>query len=211
MQSNTAVMTAHTLAEAAWPVRESSKWLRAAVLVVAGALFLTLCAKIQVPLRPVPMTMQTFGVLVIAAAYGWPLGAGSVLLYLAAGFIGLPVFAGAAVPGPAYFMGPTGGFLIGFLVAAQVVGWLCERHRWDRSFVTTAVAMAVGSAVIYAIGVLWLYVVFAFVREAAGWDLMRAFNVAMKPFLVGDLLKLLLATALLPLAWKLVQGFRKGS
>lgn len=209
MHTDTAVMTsASTLAEAAWPVRESSKRVRAAVLVVVGALLLTLCAKIQVPLRPVPMTMQTFGVLVIGAVYGFRLGAASVLLYLEAGFVGLPVFAGAAVLGPAYFMGPTGGFLVGFLAAAAVVGWLCERNRWDRNFVTTAVAMAIGSAVIYAIGVLWLYVVFAFVREAAGWDLMRAFNVAMKPFLIGDLLKLLLATALLPLTWKAVQRFR---
>ena len=118
MQTTVASMS---LAEAAWPARENNKIVRSAVLLVAGVAFMTLCAKIQVPMWPVPMTMQTFGALVIGAAYGWPLGAVTVLGYLAAGFVGLPVFSGAAVLGPAYFLGATAGYLYGFVVAAGIV------------------------------------------------------------------------------------------
>ena len=197
-----------SLAEAAWPAREGNKLLRSAVLVVVGVAFMTLCAKIQVPMWPVPMTMQTFGALVIGAAYGWPLGALTVLGYLASGFVGLPVFAGAAVPGPAYFLGTTAGYLDGFVVAAAIVGWLCEKRYWDRSPATAALAMLIGSAVIYAFGVAWLYTVLVVIRAVPGWDIMRVLNEGMIQFLVGDLVKLLLAAALLPVAWTVVRRFR---
>ncbi len=205
MQTNVASMS---LAEAAWPAREGNKLLRSAVLVVAGVAFMTLCAKIQVPMWPVPMTMQTFGALVIGAAYGWPLGAVTVLGYLAAGFFGLPVFSGAAVPGPAYFLGTTAGYLYGFVAAAGIVGWLCERRFWDRSPVTAGLAMLIGSAVIYVFGLAWLYTVLVAIRGVAGWDMLRVLNAGMIPFLVGDLVKLLLAAALLPIAWNVVRRFR---
>ena len=145
--------------------------------------------------------MQTFGALVIGAAYGWPLGAVTVLGYLAAGFFGLPVFSGAAVPGPAYFLGNTAGYLYGFVAAAGIVGWLCERRFWDRSPVTAGLAMLIGSAVIYVFGLAWLYTVLVA-------DMLRVLNAGMIPFLVGDLVKLLLAAALLPIAWNVVRRFR---
>lgn len=205
MQTTVASMS---LAEAAWPARENNKIVRSAVLLVAGVAFMTLCAKIQVPMWPVPMTMQTFGALVIGAAYGWPLGAVTVLAYLAAGFFGLPVFSGAAVPGPAYFLGTTAGYLYGFVVAAGLVGWLCERRGWDRSPLTAGAAMFLGSAVIYVFGLTWLYTVLAVIRGAAGWDIARVLNAGMVPFLAGDLVKLLLAAALLPMAWKVARRIR---
>ncbi len=215
MQSNTAALTAPTLIDAAWPARGGSTLVRSAILAIAGSILLALCAKIQVPMIPVPMTMQTFGVLAIGAAYGWPLGAVTVLLYLAEGFVGLPVFAcanaAAVCSGPAYFAGTTGGYLIGFVVAAGLVGWLCQRHQWDRVPVKAAGAMILGNLVIYAFGLIWLHTLLGSIRGVAGWTLLRTWNAGAANFLVGDLVKILLAAALLPLAWKLVQRFRTGS
>ena len=114
-----------TLAEALWPA-SSGDVLRNGLLVVAGSLLLTLSAKINVPFYPVPMTMQTLAALVIGVAFGWRLGAATVTFYLVQGAFGLPVFAGTPEKGIglAYLMGPTGGYLIGFAVAAALVGWL---------------------------------------------------------------------------------------
>src|SRR5690606_16484525 len=118
-----------TLAESLWPAQAAPAWLRNMLLAVGGSLLLTLSAKINVPFYPVPMTMQTFAVLLIGAAFGWRLGTATVLLYLAQGAAGLPVFAGTPEKGIGllYLMGPTGGYLVGFAVAAAVVGWLAER------------------------------------------------------------------------------------
>jgi biotin transport system substrate-specific component len=213
VQTNSAVMTAPTLIDAAWPAQSSL--MRSVILAVAGSAFLALCAKIQVPMIPVPMTMQTFGVLAIGAAYGWPLGAITVMLYLAEGFVGLPVFACAAnaavCGGPAYFAGPTGGYLVGFVVAAGVVGWLCERHHWDRKPIQAAGAMILGNLVIYAFGLAWLHTLFGTIRGVANWTFARTWAAGAANFLYGDLVKIVLAAALLPLAWTLVQRFRRGS
>src|SRR3954468_9759565 len=112
------------------------------VLVVAGAALLTLSAKIKLPLPYVPMTLQTLVVLMIGAAYGWRLGVAAVLAYLAEGAIGLPVFAGP-VGGLAPLVGPTAGYLCGFVLAALATGWLSQRG-WDRSVVWLFVAMGIG-------------------------------------------------------------------
>lgn len=205
-------MTADTLADAAWPL----PYVRMAILAIAGSALLALLAKIQipVPMSPVPMTMQTFGVLALAAAYGWPLGAVTVALYLAEGFVGLPVFAcyppAAVCSGPAYFAGATGGYLIGFVVAAGLVGWLCQTRQWDRQPIKAAAAMVLGNLVIYAFGLAWLHTLFGTIRGVAGWTLLRTWNAGAANFLIGDLVKVLLAAALLPLAWKAVQRFRSG-
>jgi biotin transport system substrate-specific component len=114
-----------TLADALWSPAAGSTTVRAIVLAVIGSILLTISAKIQVPFWPVPMTIQTFVVLVLGVAYGWRLAGATVLLYLAQGALGLPVF--AAGGGLAYMAGPTGGYLVGFLLAALVVGWLAER------------------------------------------------------------------------------------
>ena len=166
--------------------------LRNIVLVLAGTALLAISAKIQVPSYPVPMTMQTFAVLVIGMAYGWRLGGLTVLAYLAAGAVGLPVF--SAGGGLAYFAGPTGGYLVGFLVSAIVVGALASL-KWDRNVFTTLLAMTIGTAIIFGFGAAWLSVL-------AGPEVAIAQGVM--PFLIGAVIKIALAAAVLPAAWRLL-------
>jgi biotin transport system substrate-specific component len=177
--------------------------LRNVVLAIAGSLALWLSAKLQVPFDPVPMTMQTFVVLVIGTTFGWRLGAATVALYLAEGALGLPVFAGTPEKGIglAYMAGPTGGYLLGYLPAAALCGFLANRG-WDRRIVTTALSMLLGTVVIYAFGLSWLGAVVGWDQPVLAWGL--------TPFILGDLLKLALAAAVLPLAWKLVGHPGKG-
>ena len=134
------------------------------VFAVGGSLALWASAKLQVPFYPVPLTMQTFVVLMIGMIAGSRLGAATVALYLLEGACGLPVFAGTPVKGIglAYMIGPTGGYLVGHLLAAATCGWLAERG-WGRNIGTTAAAMLCGNALIYLPGLLWLGTVL-------GWD-----------------------------------------
>jgi biotin transport system substrate-specific component len=180
------------LAANIWP-DDRSRMLRAAVLALAGSALLTLSAKIQVPFWPVPMTMQTYVVLVLGAMFGARLGAATVLLYLAQGAVGLPVFAGTPEKGLglAYMMGPTGGYLVGFVVAAWVVGLLAERG-WDRSIVRLMVAMAVGHAIIFAFGVTWL-------AQLVGWN--KAWMLGVAPFYAATVFKTALGAFTLPAIW----------
>lgn len=187
-----------TLAGALWPREATQKAVRLTVLAFAGTLLLTLAAKINVPFYPVPMTMTTFAVLAIGMAYGWRLGAATVLLYLAQGAMGLPVFAGTPEKGIglAYMMSGTGGYLVGYVFAAAICGWLAERG-WDRHVVTTGAAMLLGNIALYVPGLLWLGILFGWDKPILEWGL--------TPFVLGDLTKLALAAAVLPLAWKLVK------
>lgn len=174
--------------------------LRAAGLILAGMALMTVAAKTQVPMWPVPMTMQTLAALVIGMAYGGRLGGATVTAYLAAGFAGLPVFAGPAA-GPAYFLGPTAGYLVGFAVAAWLVGSLADRG-WSRSVVRTFVANILGTAVIFALGILWLTGFIAASGQPAGTAVLSALGSGLTPFLLGALVKCLLAAVLLPLLWR---------
>ena len=190
-----------TLAATLWPVAEKTRLLRPAVLAVAGTLLLAISAKIQVPFYPVPMTMQTLVVLVLGMAYGWRLGVATLLLYLAEGAVGLPVFAGTPEKGIgiAYMMGGTGGYLLGFVLAAGICGWLAERG-WDRGVAQTALAMLLGNALIYVPGLLWLGTLFGWDKPILAWGL--------TPFLLGDALKIALAAFLVPASWKLLDRLR---
>ena len=184
------------LAMALWPSDDKTgRLVRAIVLIAAGSVLMTVSAKLTVPFWPVPLSMQTFAALLIGAAYGWRLGGITVLAYLAQGAMGVPVFAGAGAGLP-YLLGPTGGYLLGFAIGAVVVGWLAERG-WDRRVLTTLAAMVIGNLVIYALGVGWLTTIVGSVE--------RAFALGLVPFLLGDALKIALATALLPYAWSLIQ------
>lgn len=174
----------HSIAHRLWPAIGGQAALRAAVLALLGSLLLALSAKVQVPFWPVPMTMQTFVVLLLGAAYGWRLGGATVLLYLAEGALGLPVFAGAGA-GPAYMMGPTGGYLAGFLAAAVATGFLVERG-WGRGLVTLTLAMLIGHVLILAPGVAWLAL-------AVGGT--KAVAVGLTPFWAATALKTALAVA----------------
>ena len=196
--------TRNTLAMTVWPVagdsRAAARAVRNVVLAVMGSLLIWASAKIYVPLYPVPITMQTFAVLAVGMAYGWRLGAASVLFYLAEGAAGLPVFAGTAEPGLAILTGSTGGYLFGFILAAAACGWLAERG-WDRNIVTTALAMYIGNVLIYIPGLLWLGNVLGWENPILAWGL--------TPFILGDVMKLALAAAVLPLAWRFVSPRRK--
>lgn len=185
-----------TLAAALWQGADTLPRNAALALALAGSIALCVSAKIQVPFYPVPMTMQTFVVLMVGMAFGWRLGAATVLLYLAQGALGLPVFAGTPEKGIglAYMTGPTGGYLLGFVFAAALAGWLAERG-FDRNVMLTAVAMLLGNAVIYIPGLLWLGAVVGWDKPVLEWGL--------TPFLFGDATKLALAALLMPMLWKL--------
>ncbi|MEM8794442.1 MAG: biotin transporter BioY [Pseudomonadota bacterium] len=185
-----------TLSDALW--QGENRLLRNVTLAILGSLALWISAKIQVPFFPVPMTMQIFAILVIGMAYGSKLALATLLLYMAQGAAGLPVFAGTPEKGIGYLymMGPTGGYLLGFVLASFVVGKLAERG-FDRSFATTLLAMVIGVAIIYVPGILWL-------GTLVGWD-KPVLEWGLYPFLPAEAFKIALATAVLPLAWKAVK------
>ncbi|MHC8509526.1 MAG: biotin transporter BioY [Rhodospirillales bacterium] len=172
----------------------TAKLIRWGLLALAGSVLLTLSAKLRVPLEPVPVTMQTYAMLVIGAMFGPRLGAAAMLLYLAEGALGLPVFAGTPEKGAglAYMMGPTGGYLIGGLCAVYLVGWFAERG-WDREIFTCGVIMLAGVGLIYLGGVVWLGTLVGWDKPVLQWGLF--------PFIGADIIKAALAMATLPLAW----------
>ncbi len=166
-------------------------------LVLGGSALVALAAQVSVPLpfSPVPVTGQTFAVLLVGAALGARLGAYALLAYLGEGIIGLPVFApGGGLSGLARLVGPTGGYLVGFIVAAFVVGALAERG-WGRRLWTSVLAMLVGSVAIYVFGLAWLV-------KFVGPE--RVLVAGLFPFIPGDLVKLVLAALALPAAWRVV-------
>jgi len=190
-----------SLAARLWPAH-SSVVLRTILLVVLGIVVLWVSAKIKVPFWPVPMTLQTFAVMAIAAAYGSRLGVATVIAYLAAGMAGLPVFTNTppAMAGPAYLLGPTGGFLVGFVVAAFIVGYAADRH-WDRSVPKLLAAMLVAEVAVFCLGLAWLGL--AVPALGYSWQLLEA---GLYPFILGDLLKVLIAALAIPAAWRLSAG-----
>jgi biotin transport system substrate-specific component len=185
-----------TLAAVLWPQARMSPALRNAALALGGTVLLWLSAKIQIPLYPVPVTMQTLVVLVLGVAYGWRLGVATMALYLVEGAIGLPVFAGGWSEGAGFhnLYGPTAGYLFGFVVAAGICGRLAERG-WDRSLWTAAAAMVIGNLIIYAMGLAWLALQIG-AADAVKYGLM--------PFLLGDALKIVLGACGLPAAWQVL-------
>ena len=193
-------MTDRVLTEAIGPSEGAALRIKQVVLVVAGIALLAIAAKIRVPMWPVPATMQTFAVLTIGAAYGMRLGLVTLLGYLLIGALGFNVFTSSSAEnyGVAYMMGATGGYLVGFAVAAGVMGWLA-RQGWDRSVARMAGALLLGNAIIYAFGLPWMAYLFA-ADKGMAWVMQWG----MTNFLVGDALKLALAALLLPAVWKLV-------
>ncbi|KAA0920656.1 biotin transporter BioY [Aquicoccus porphyridii] len=167
-------------------------------LIVAGVGALVLAANIRVPMWPVPVTMQTLAVLMIGAGYGLRLGLVTVLAYLALGAAGVAVFAGESA-GLAYMAGPTGGYLVGFVVAAGLMAALARRG-WDRTVLRMGAAMILGNAAIYACGLAWMSALFA-ADKGMGWVL----QYGMVNFLPGDALKIALAAMLMPLLWRAVK------
>ena len=192
------MQTSATLIDTAFGARGRS-FARDAMIALAATGILTLSAKVQVPLF-IPMTLQTLAVLVIGAAFGWRLGAATVLLYLAEGAAGLPVFADTPAKGIGliYMMGPTGGYLMGFVAAAFVTGFMAERGL-TKSILGSLGVMALGHAVIFAFGFAWL-------ASIVGAQKAFAFGVA--PFYLATIIKTALGAALLPAAWWAVNRLR---
>ena len=168
-----------------------------ALIALAGTALLAVSAKLQVPFYPVPVTMQTLVVLALGMTLGSRLAFATLALYLAEGMAGLPVFAGTPEKGIglAYMMGPTGGYLLGYLLAATFTGWLAERG-FDRSLPRAALALIAGNLLIYVPGLLWL-------GSVIGWD-KPVLHYGLIPFLAGDALKLALGASLLPLLRRVV-------
>jgi len=165
------------------------------VLVLGASLFIALSARIAapVPFSPVPVTGQTLAVLLTGALLGSRRGALGVLAYLAEGAMGLPVFAGGGAGIP-WLLGPTGGYLCGFVVAAFLTGWLAEQG-WDRRFGTTVAMMGLGNAAIYLLALPYL---------ALSVGMEQVLSLGLYPFVVGDIAKSLATALLLPSAWRLL-------
>ncbi|ALI54630.1 biotin transport system substrate-specific component [Celeribacter marinus] len=190
-------MTDKVLAEAFGANEGTALRAKQVALVVAGVMILSISAKIAVPMWPVPITMGTFAVLSLGAAYGPRLGLATIALYMLVGALGFDVFAGSSAEahGITYMMGGTGGYLVGYVLATVALG-MAARAGWDRSPVKMAGAMLLGNALIYVPGLIWLAVLYGVDKPILAWGL--------TPFLIGDALKLALAAMVLPAAWKFV-------
>lgn len=165
-------------------------------LVLGGSILIALSAQVAFHIGPVPITGQTFGVLLVGFLLGWQRASAAVLAYLAEGLMGWPVFAGGTA-GAVVLVGPTGGYLMSFVLAAGLVGFLAQRN-WDRHIITTVLAMVAGNAIIYLFGVSWLKTLLAL-----PWA--EAIALGLTPFLIGDALKIALVALVLPLGWKLLE------
>ncbi|MFT4793978.1 MAG: biotin transport system substrate-specific component [Paracoccaceae bacterium] len=196
-------MHAKLLHETFGPAQGAGLWIKRAALVALGVAVLVVSAKIKVPMwpSPVPITMGTFAVLTVGAAYGARLGLVTIIAYLAIGALGYDVFAGSSAEkfGLTYMMGGTGGYLVGYVLATLAVGALAARG-WDRSPIKMALALLIGNALIYVTGLAWLSTIAPDWATTLQWGL--------TPYLIGDAVKLALAALLLPLAWKMVGNAR---
>ncbi|MDQ6794843.1 MAG: biotin transporter BioY [Chloroflexota bacterium] len=194
-----------TIADFLVPIRVGerlSSRARHVALILAGALLIYLTALISIPVpgSPVPVTGQTFGVLLVGGALGFRRGLAAVALYVLLGLVGLPFFA-EGKGGLQVILGASGGYLIGFVLAGSLIGRLAELG-WDRNLLGAVGAMLIGNALIYVVGLPWLAVV-------TGWDASKTLKLGLEPFIVGDLLKLALAAIVFPAAWWVV-GHRPG-
>jgi biotin transport system substrate-specific component len=178
------------------------------VLVAAGTALTAIAAQLVIPVWPVPITGQTFAVLLVGTVLGPLRGALSMALYLVLGVVGLPIF--AAGHHGSLFGYTSGGFVIGFIAAAALVGWLAQRE-WDHKVVKTLVSFVAGTVVMYAFGLPWLYAVLSTFPQATLVQVFHTSNLlqatligGVVPFLIGDAIKAIVAAGVLPLSWKLV-------
>ena len=184
-----------TVADICRPGEKSKALLYNILLVFGGSIFITVSAQIAIG-GPIPFTMQTFAVLFVGALFGTRLGSAAVGLYLLEGLAGWPVFSHWR-GGFHMLLGPTGGFLIGFLAAAYVLGFLAQ-HGWDKRISTTIMAMITGNIIIHLFGFTWFSLL-------AGTN--NALILGLYPFIPGDIIKIILAAVLLPSGWKLIEYF----
>jgi biotin transport system substrate-specific component len=187
----------HTnLSHQIWPVAADANLIRNLTLAIIGSLIVALAAQINVPMIPVPMTLQTLAVLAIGAAYGSKLGAGTLALYAVEGVSGLPVFAEMnSLFKPDGTMIASIGYIVGFIPAAYVVGWLAERG-WDRNPLKLIIACLLGAAILYIPGLLWLNTLIG------DWNVTIAEGLS--KFILGDVIKAVVAALGIPAAWSLL-------
>jgi biotin transport system substrate-specific component len=203
------------LAEVWGPTEGTGRLVKQAVLVVVGIILLAVAAKVKVsimPVSPVAISLGTFAVLTIGAAYGPRLGLVTILGWMIVGALGFDVFqnSSAEAYGISYMTGTTGGYLLGYVLAVLALGW-AARAGWDRSVIWMAVAMLIGNALIYLPGVLWLGVLIEggmYQADDFGSVTEQALAWGLWPFLLGDAIKLALAALVLPAVWKLVGNAR---
>lgn len=190
-----------TLSEVFW---RSSSVMRQLVLVLAGIALLAVAAKIKVPVpnSPVPVSMGTFAVLTIGAAYGARLGLATIIGYMIIGALGFDIFSNstAALNGWTYMSGSTGGYLVGFVMALLLLGFAASKG-WDRSAVKLLPVLVIANALIYIPGMAWL-------SHLYGMDMSTAFTKGVAPFLMGDVLKIALTAMLLPATWAVVKRIK---
>ncbi|MER9242370.1 biotin transporter BioY [Mesorhizobium sp. M0633] len=189
--------TMRPLISLALPEKGAARLAGQLLLAIAGTLLLILSAKTKVMLGPVDISMQTLAVFLIAASFGMRLGVATLLLYMAEGALGLPVFQSTPEKGIgiAYMLGSTGGYLAGFVVMAAIVGWAADRG-WDRHPIKLFNAMLVAEIIMMAMGFAWLALL---IGPEKSWQ----FGVL--PFIVGDLIKVALAASLVPAVWSLLK------
>lgn len=209
-----ATASRHVLTEAIWPAEGAGLWVKRAVLVVLGVAVLAFCAKIKVPVWPSPVAISlgTFAVLTIGAAYGPRLGLATVAVWMLVGALGFDVFQNSSAEkyGLTYMLGATGGYLIGYLLATAALGF-AARRGWDRSVPGMAAAMLAGNVLIYVPGLLWLgYLVASGLFDPAKYASVTDQTLAwgLTPFLIGDAIKLGLAALIVPGLWKLIGDAR---
>ncbi|MEO1639447.1 MAG: biotin transporter BioY [Pseudomonadota bacterium] len=194
------------LTEAFGPSEGAALRIKQALMVVLGIVALSILAKVKVPVpgSPIMISMGTFAVLSIGAAYGPRLGLTTIIGYMIVGMLGYDVFQNstADLNGLSYMMGSTGGYLVGYVLAVLALGF-AARAGWDRSVVLMAVALLIANALIYVPGVAWLAVLYA--ERGVAW----AIEVGLTPFIVADLIKLALVALLIPAMWKLAGDARK--
>lgn len=209
-----AIASRNVLTEAIWPAEGAGLWVKRAVLVVLGVTVLAICAKIKVPMWPSPVAISlgTFAVLTIGAAYGPRLGLATMAVWMLIGALGFDVFQNTSAEkyGLSYMMGATGGYLLGYLLATVALG-TAARRGWDRTIPGMALAMLAGTALIYVPGLLWLgYLVANGLFDASKYASVTDQTLAwgLTPFLIGDALKLALAALIVPGLWKLIGNAR---
>lgn len=194
--------TPNTLLGVFQPKGDAARLASNLATVVLGTLLITICAKINVPVWPVPVTLQGFAIAALAAAFGLRIGVATVALYLLEGAVGLPVFATGG--GLAYLVGPTGGFLIGFLVMAAIIGYAADKGASGKPL-TLFAAMVAADAVLLVLGFVWLLTL----SGSAGWIdqnnvVASAFAGAIQPFVIWDILKMALAALTVTGAWNIL-------
>ncbi len=176
----------------------NNKLIKSFIVIIMGSVLLTISAKIKIPFYPVPMTMQTFMVLFLGISFGYKIGVATVMLYLLEGILGLPVFSNSPEKGIgiAYFVGPTMGYLIGFVFASFLAGFL----KYNSNFFLTFIKLLLSTSIIYILGVIWL-------GSLIGWD-KPILQLGVYPFLLAELFKILLLVFLIPVLLKTKKIFK---